>query len=201
MKKKKKISLSGWLFYSIAIFIFGVGFAGLFAKQFSFGIPYITDVLIPFFDKYKVETPGFASPGQMTELVAGRHWVFLICLSLSVIISIIGKLISSLFIQIAAEQKKKKLHGKNSKLKNTEKQHQTEPTKSSGESAVEEKIKPKPVTAEKKAPIQKSSSQPFTKPEIKQEKKPEVKKEPPPEPKSGHKSLEELTKQVSDIIQ
>ncbi len=107
MNKKKQISLSGWLFYSIAIFILMVGFIGLFAKQFKFDIPFITDVMIPIFDKYSVKVPGWGTAGSYTEVVSGQHWVFLILLGIAIIVAILGKQLSNMFLHLAAQRKRK----------------------------------------------------------------------------------------------
>ncbi len=202
MKKKKSVSISGWLFYSIAIFVFCIGFAGLFARQFNFDIPYLTDTLIPIFDKYKVSTPGFASPGHTTELVVGHHWVFLICLGLAIVIAIIGKSVSNFFLYLAVLEKKKKVAAKkNTETKITPKKDTKASVGSSGNYTKGSGAGAKASSTHKDNPKeqQKESLNSDKENKIADE---QVKKEPEPkpEPKGHHKSLAELTRQVSDII-
>ncbi|THB72978.1 MAG: hypothetical protein D6B28_04420 [Gammaproteobacteria bacterium] len=191
MKKKKRISISGWLFYSIAIVVFFAGFAGLFARQFDFEIPIISDKLFPIFDQYTVSTPGWASPGHTTEVVVGHHWVFLICLGLSILIAILGKSVSMLFLHLAAEKRKKKM----AKKKAAEKAGVT-PKKPGVGTVADSKTKTSEVI---KAVEEKSETK--AKEQDKKEALGKASEQPKPEPEGQHKSLEELTRKVSDIIQ
>ncbi len=166
MTKNKRISLAGWLFYSIAIFILMVGFVGLFAKQFKFNIPYITDVMFPIFDKYSIKVPGWGTTGSYTEVVSGEHWVFLILLGLAIIVAIIGKQLSNVFLHLAAQRKRKAKKRTRTKVKkHTLQSKSTTPRQSS------------------QKPIKANS-----------EKEANKKAEPTPEPAGRHKNFADLTK-------
>lgn len=156
MNKKKQISLSGWLFYSIAIFILMVGFIGLFAKQFKFDIPFITDVMIPIFDKYSVKVPGWGTAGSYTEVVSGQHWVFLILLGIAIIVAILGKQLSNIFLHLAAQRKRKSKKRAKNRVKRQSNQVKTQqsspkPKKTHGEQEANNKPEsiPEPASGHK----------------------------------------------------
>ncbi len=165
MNKKKRISLAGWLFYSIAIFILMVGFVGLFAKQFKFDIPYVTDVLIPVFDKYSIKVPGWGTTGSYTEVVSGQHWVFLILLGIAIVVAIIGKQLSNMFLHLTAQRKRKA----KKRTKTRVKKH----------------------TAQTKPRTHQSSAKSIN---ANSEQEANKKTEPISEPAGGHKNFSDLTK-------
>lgn len=144
MNKKKRISLSGWLFYSISIFILAVGFVGLFAKQFKFNIPYVTDVMIPIFDKYAVKVPGWGTTGAYTEVVSGQHWVFLILLGIAITIAIIGKQFSNFFLHLATQRRKKSKKRTKARIKRHSTQSKVRPTTSTSNNSEEKLVAEKP---------------------------------------------------------
>ncbi len=195
MKKKRRISISGWLFYSMAIAVFTIAFIGLFSRQFDFKIPILSDKIYPIFDKYTVSTPGWASPGHTTEVVVGHHWVFLICLGISIVLAIIGKAISSLFIYLAEEKKKKRAAAK----KKAEEKAKPSTRVSGGGSSSDSGKKSDSSADENKGQettekLEEKAEEPQIATETEEE-KPKIK------PIGQHKSMEELTRKISDIIQ
>lgn len=164
-KKNKQISIAGWLFYSMAFFILAVGFVSLFAKQFKLSIPFITDVMIPLFDNYAIKVPAWGTTGSYADVVSGQHWVFLILLGIAIIIAIIGKQLSNLFLRLAVQRKKS-----HKRVKTKVKKQATQP-------------KPQSIASTSKS----SEALPSTTAAAK-------KIELPPEPDGKHKNFADLTK-------
>lgn len=226
MKKKKHISIIGWLFYGASIAVFTLGFIGLFSRDFGFEMPILSQYY-PIFDKHTVSTPGWASPGHTTEVVVGHHWVFLICLGISIVLAIIGKSINSLIYYLVVTRKRKIAAAKRRAQERKERQAARDRTASnSGFGGQPKKSKGQPENSnEREAEPDKSKGKEqnnaeaaeanddsvtqssaneappnFAPPKAKAQ-KPAAKKEPEPEPEGQHKSFAELTKSVSDIIQ
>ncbi len=191
MKKKKHVSLLGWLFYIIALAVFAIGFIGLFARQFEFEIPILSDKLFPIFDKYNVSTPGWASPGNTTDVVVGHHWVFLICLGISIVLAIFGKTISAIFIHLAEMKKQKKTE----QIKANKKGDSLSPKERGKDHDVDSVISSNPSGGQPFNKVSDSSNAEET--SNLSEKSESFIEEPASEPKN----FDELTKKVSDIIQ
>ncbi len=120
--RRKIVSAFSTFFHTISLLILSVGFISLFMVEYKFSIPIISEILLPFFQNYTVEVPVWDS-ATTSEVVSAQHWVFFLCLSLSLLISILTINISKAFIKIHHKKpiRKKMASTKNNDNINTEK--------------------------------------------------------------------------------